>query len=117
MAKHMRSGIKLPEITSQLYHFLGVWIALAKVLNLCLGFLIYEIPMSQEGFPAGTSVKNPLANLGDTRDMDSIPGLGRYPGEGNGTPLQYSCLKTPMDRGTWWVTIHGVTKSRTQLSY
>ena len=46
----------------------------------------------------------------------SIPGLGRSPGEGNGNPLQYSCLKNPMDRGTWWATVHGVAKSRTQLS-
>ena len=46
----------------------------------------------------------------------SIPGLGRSPGEGNGNPLQYSCLENSMDRGAWWPTVHGVTKSRTQLS-
>ena len=45
-----------------------------------------------------------------------IPGLGRYPGEGNGNPLQYSCLENSMDRGAWWATVHGVAKSRTQLS-
>ena len=45
-----------------------------------------------------------------------IPGLGRSPGEGNGNPLQYSCLENPMDRGAWWATVHGVAKSRTQLS-
>ena len=44
------------------------------------------------------------------------PGLGKSPGEGNGNPLQYSCLENPMDRGAWWVTVHGVTKSWTQLS-
>ena len=60
-------------------------------------------------------VKNPPANTGDTRDAGSIPGLGRSPGEGNGTPLQYSCLGNPMDRGAWWDTVYGVTKSRTQL--
>ena len=48
-------------------------------------------------------------------DPDSIPGLGRSPGEGKGNPLQYSCLKNPMDRGAWWATVHVVTKSRTQL--
>ena len=46
-----------------------------------------------EGFPSGTMVKNPLANAGDAEDMGSSPGLGRSPGEGNGTSLQYSCLK------------------------
>ena len=60
-------------------------------------------------------VKNPPANAGDIRDVDSIPGLGRSPGGGYGNLLQYSCLENPMDRGAWWVTVHGVTKSRTQL--
>jgi len=53
-------------------------------------------------------VKNTAANA---RDSDSIPGSGRSPGEGNGNLLQYSCLGNPMDRGTWWVTVHGVAKS------
>ena len=44
------------------------------------------------------------------------PGSGRSPGEGNGNPLQYSCLENPMDGGAWWATVHGVTKSRTRLS-
>ena len=48
-------------------------------------------------------------------DPGSIPGLGRSPGEGNGNPLQYSCLGNPMDRGTWWATVHGVSKSQTRL--
>ena len=60
------------------------------------------------GFPGGSVVKkNPPANAGD---MGSIPGLGRSLGEGNGNPLQYSCMGNPMDRGAWWTTIHGVTK-------
>ena len=59
-------------------------------------------------------VKNPPANSGDIRDEGSIPGSGRSPGGGHGNPLQYSCLKNPMDRGAWWV--HGVAKSQTQLS-
>ena len=46
-------------------------------------------------------------------DLDSIPGLGRSPGEGNGKSLQYSCLENPMDGGAWWATVHGLTKSRT----
>ena len=55
-------------------------------------------------------VKNPPANAGDAV---SIPGLGRSPGEGNGNPLQYSCLGNPMDRGAWRATVHGVANSRT----
>ena len=61
-------------------------------------------------------VKNPSANAGDVRDSDSIPGLGRSPGEGPGNPLQYSCLENPMDRGAWWATVHGVAKSQTGLN-
>ena len=49
-------------------------------------------------------------------DLGLIPGLGRCPGEGNGNPLQYYCLENPMDRGAWWAAVHGVAKSRTQLS-
>ena len=49
-------------------------------------------------------------------DPGSIPGSGRSPGEGNGNPLQYSCLENPMDGGTWKATVHGVAKSRTRLS-
>ena len=61
-------------------------------------------------------VKNPPANAGDTRDVGSIPGSGRFPGEGNGNPLQYSCLGNPMDRGAWQATVHGISKSWTRLS-
>ena len=49
-------------------------------------------------------------------DSGSIPGLGRSPGEGNGNPLQYPCLENLMDRGAWWATVHGVSKSRARLS-
>ena len=55
-------------------------------------------------------IKNPPANAGD---MNSIPGSGRSPGEGNGNPLQYPCLGNPMDRGAWWATVHGVAESDT----
>ena len=60
------------------------------------------------GFPGGSVVKNLPANIGD---MGLIPGLGRSPGEGNGNPLQYSCLGNSMDRGAWWATVHGVADS------
>ena len=61
----------------------------------------------------GTEVKVSACNVGD---LGSIPGLGRSPGEGNGNPLQYSCLENPVDGGAWWATVHGVAKSRTRLS-
>ena len=61
-------------------------------------------------------VKNPHANVGYARAMLSIPGLGRSPGEGTGNPLQYPCLENSMGRGAWHATVHGVAKSRTQLS-
>ena len=55
-------------------------------------------------------VKNLPANAGDARGAGSIPGLGRSPGEGNGNPLQFSCLENSMDRGAWWAIVHGVAK-------
>ena len=61
-------------------------------------------------------LKNPPANAGDARDMGSICGSGRAPGEGNGNPLQYSCLENHMDRGAWQATVQGVTKSWTQVN-
>ena len=60
-------------------------------------------------------VKNPPASAGDARDVGSIPGSGRSPGEGHGNQLQYSCLENPMDRGAWWAMVHMVPKSQTQL--
>ena len=60
-------------------------------------------------------VKNLPANAGVLRDAGSIPGSGRSPGGEHGNPLQYSCLGNPMDRGAWQTTVHGVTKSGTQL--
>ena len=65
---------------------------------------------SHQDFSGGSEVKASACNA---RDLASIPGLGRSPGEGNGNPLQYSCLENPMDRGAWLATVHGVTKSRT----
>ena len=65
------------------------------------------------GFPRGSEIKASACNAGD---LGSIPGSGRSPGEGNGNPLQYSCLENPMDGGAWWATVHGVAKSRTWLS-
>ena len=59
-------------------------------------------------FPGGSAGKESTCNGGD---LGSIPGLGRFSGERNGNPLQYSCMENPRDRGAWWATVHGVTKS------
>ena len=64
-------------------------------------------------FPGGSDGKVSAYNAGDP---GSVPGSGRSPGEGNGNPLQYSCLENPMDGGAWWATVQGVAKSRTRLS-
>ena len=61
----------------------------------------------------GLVVKNPSASSGDIKDVGLIPGLGRSPVEGNGNPLQYSCLENPTDRGAWQATVHRVAKSQT----
>ena len=77
----------------------------------CAGSIIHGFFFSvvniTEGFPGGSVVKNPPANA---RDLSSIPGSGRFPGEGNGYLLQYAYLKNSMDRGAWWATVHQVSK-------
>ena len=65
------------------------------------------------GFPGHSDGKESTCNAGDP---GSIPGPGRSPREGNGDPLQYSCLENPMGRGAWWATVHGVTKNGTRLN-
>ena len=67
------------------------------------------------GFPGGSVVKNLPVNVGDIRDVGLILGSGRFPGGGNGNPLQYSCLEDPMDRKAWWSIVYRVTKSQTRL--
>ena len=73
----------------------------------CFSSVKWAINIYLTVFPHGSVVKNPPANAGDT---GSIPGSGRPPGEGNGTPLQYFCLENPMDMEAWQATVHGVTK-------
>ena len=65
------------------------------------------------GFPGGSDSKASTCNAGDSK---LISGWGRFPGEGNGYPLQYSCLENSMDRGAWHAIVHGVAKSQTQLN-
>ena len=67
----------------------------------------------EKGFPGSLDGKASAYNVGDP---GLIPGSGRSPGEGNGNPLQYSCLENPMDQGAWWATVCGVAKSQTRLS-
>ena len=62
-------------------------------------------------------VKDPPANAAEARDVSANPGWGRSSGTGNGNPLQYPCLENPMDRGAWWVTVYGVTKTGTRLNH
>ena len=67
--------------------------------------ITYSALTVDQGFPGSSDSKKSAYN---TEDSDSIPGSGRSPGEGNAYPLQYSFLENPMDRGAWWVTVHGV---------
>ena len=98
-------------------HFLLLRIFPTQGSNLCLlHWQADSLPLSDQGspneaFPMVQWIKNPPANAGDT---SSISGSRRW--EGNGNPLQYSCLGNPMDRGAWWVTVHEVTRCRTWLS-
>ena len=82
--------------------------------------LVIQIPSSYKdachiglGFPSGSDGKESACSVGD---LGLIPELGRFPGEGNDYPLQFSCLKNSIDREAWWATVHGVAKRGTQLS-
>ena len=76
-------------------------------------FKLLTAILEAKGFPDGSEVKASACNAGD---LGLIPGSGRSPGEGNGNPLQYSCLENPMDGGAWWATAHWVAKSWTRLT-
>ena len=78
-----------------------------KLITWNCSFIFPSLPLK------GLVVKNPPANAGDIGDANSIPGLGRFPGGGNGNPLQYSCLENPMDRGAWWPIAHKITEDDT----
>ena len=75
---------------------------------------VFTVPQDISwGFPGGSVGKETACNAGDT---SWIPGSGRSPGEGNGDPLQYSCLENPRDRGAWWAIVPGVTRVRHNLA-
>ena len=84
--------------------------------NVCVCVCVCVSVCVKRGFPGGSVMKNLPANAGDAGDMGLILGSGRYPAGGNGNSLQYSCLKSPVDRKAWHVTAHGVTKSQIPLS-
>ena len=106
-----------PSITGQNFVFLFSFLVV-DIRNVCLIFLMTKIiqllklcySKTSLGFPGGSVGKESVCNA---RDPGLIPGLGRSPGEGNGSPLQYSCLENPMDSRAWWVIIHGDAKSQT----
>ena len=75
--------------------------------------VVFHNQYIHEGFPGGTVVKNLPANAGGSRDWGLIPGSGRSPGRGNVSPLQYSCLGNPVNRGAWWAIVDGVAKTQT----
>ena len=77
----------------------------------CLSYDLNSIPSLMD-FLQGSASKESACNAGN---LGSIPELGKFPGEGNGNPFQYSCLGNPMDRGAWRATAHGVAQSQTQL--
>ena len=101
-------------------HFLLQGIVSAQGSNPCLlHWQVGSLPLSYSVFRTcrvALVVKNPPANAGDIRDLDSIFGSGRSPRGGHNNPLQHSCLENPMDRGVWWARVHGVSKSQTPLS-
>ena len=76
--------------------------------------ILFIFPEQGNLFPGGSEGQESACNAGD---LGSTPRSGRSPGEGNGNPLQYSCLEYPMDRVAWQTTAHGITKSQTRLSY
>ena len=96
--------------------YLSVPLSLYPCLEFIFFFLIIFLFMLRKGFRGVSVVKNLPTDARDARHMGSIPGSGRSPGEGNGNPLQYSCLENFMDKGAWRATVHGVAKSQKWLN-
>ena len=101
-----------------LHVFLGNYMGLGSCV-LGLGgrdqYIFFLLSQSSRASQVALVVKNSPDNAGDLRDEGSIPGSGRFPREGKGNPLQYSCPENPMDRGAWRATVHRVAKSETWL--
>ena len=95
-------------------HLGSVTFTVSKIRSHCMVFISHSnVPVAQMGHSQCSDGKESACKA---RDLGSIPGSGRSPGEGNGSSLQYSCLESSMDRGTWWATVHGVAKSWTRPS-
>ena len=101
-------------------HLLGVKSSfLSWKLHMTIGLGLFSFTLEEKknmqartllGFPGGSVLKKKKKPTCKAGDVGLIPGSGRSPREGNGTPFQYSCLENPMDRGAWWATVHGVTE-------
>ena len=113
----VETKIKLSaELTKNLFSCLFLLLVAAQISgsmtlsSICKAALAIFRRVLRDNLLPCSVAKNPPANAGDTT---SIPDLGRFPGEVNGNPLQYSCLEKPMDQGVWWAIVHGTTKSQT----
>ena len=104
-------AFKPTEKLNAVYH--NMHISIIQILQMLTFFHVCLIIYLSLGFPRGSDSKESACNAGD---WNSIPGLGRSAGEGNGYPFQYSCLENSMDKGAWQATVHRVAKSQTQLS-
>ena len=111
-AQDVKAGLhdhRLAPVITTLFFWVWVFLAVKSEpqVNNVLGqsviltHRVWDQIAQYKGFPSASVVKNPPADAGDARDVCSIPGSGRPPGEGNGNPLQYSCLGNPLDRGAW----------------
>ena len=98
-------GTSQPRDRTRVFHIVGIRFTIWATREV---HLYHEV-----GFPGSSNGKESACSAGD---LGLIPGLGRSPGEGNGNPLQYSCLENPMDRGAWRVTVHGVARVRHDLA-
>ena len=107
--KHLKQALWIILNNIPFWHNLGIYIDFSMWV---LKAPDYVLPSLFPGLPWWLSDKESACSAGD---VGSIPGLGRSPGEGNGNPLQFSCLGNPMDRGDWWATVHGVEKNQTWL--
>ena len=122
---HPMTAQEIPELQTFQHPKLSI---LFQFQSIGPGFLASKVKFSEQkfngsphqaqkwGFSSGTVVKISPANEGDSRDAGLIPGLGRSPEVGDGNPLQDSCLENYIDRGVWWATVYGVSKSQTRLS-